>query len=58
MYGVRNDRKTDGFLKRIIALGYYKLTMVFGCKMLANSADYRLRSKKALNALSEYQAET
>lgn len=55
VYGVRNDRKTDGFLKRITALGYYKLMRVFGCKMLANSADYRLLSKKALNALSEYQ---
>ena len=54
VYGVRNDRKTDGFFKRATATLYYKLMHALGSGALANSADYRLMSAKALDALSEY----
>lgn len=55
VYGVRNDRNTDGFLKKTTAGIFYKLMHVLGCKTITNHADYRLMSKKALGALSEYQ---
>ncbi len=55
VYGVRNDRKTDGFLKKATATMYYKLMHMLGSSALTNSADYRLMSSKALDALSEYE---
>ena len=55
VYGVRNDRNTDGFFKKFTAGCFYKLMKFFGCDVLANSADYRLMSKKALDILSQYE---
>ncbi len=55
VYGVRNDRKTDGFMKKFTATVYYKLMHMLGSGALTNSADYRLMSAKALDALSEYE---
>ena len=55
VYGVRNNRKTDGFFKKFTAGCFYKLMKFFGCNVLANSADYRLMSKKALDILSQYE---
>lgn len=54
VYGVRNDRNTDGFFKKATAGIFYKLMHVLGCNTITNHADYRLMSKKALNALSEF----
>ena len=54
VYGVRNSRKTDGFFKKMSATMFYKLMHVMGCSIYENSADYRLMSAKALDALSEY----
>lgn len=54
VYGVRNDRKTDGVMKKATATLYYKLMHLLGSEALTNSADYRLMSAKALDALSEY----
>lgn len=55
VYGVRNDRKTDGLLKKFTASLYYKFMHFLGCNIISNSADYRLLSKRALNALSQYK---
>ena len=55
VYGVRNDRDTDGFAKKTTATMYYKLMHALGSNVLTNHADYRLMSKKALEALSEYE---
>lgn len=55
VYGVRNDRNTDSFFKKSTAIMYYKLLHWLGCDIITNHADYRLMSKKALNALSEYK---
>lgn len=55
VYGVRNDRNADGFFKRTSAGIFYKLMHVLGCKTITNHADYRLMSKKALDALAEYK---
>ena len=55
VYGVRNDRNTDGFFKKATAGIFYKLMHALGCKTITNHADYRLMSKKALNALAEFK---
>lgn len=55
VYGVRNDRNSDGILKRVTAGLFYKLMHLLGCKTITNHADYRLMSKKALDALAEYK---
>ncbi len=53
--GIRNDRKTDSFLKKYTALCFYKLMNILGAKIPANHSDYRLVSKHALDILSQYK---
>lgn len=55
VYGVRNKRETDTFFKRTTALGFYKFMKMLGVDVVSNHADYRLMSKRALDALSEYK---
>lgn len=55
VYGVRNDRHSDGVFKKATATAYYNLMHLLGSRVITNHADYRLLSKKALDALSEYQ---
>ena len=54
VFGVRNSRETDSFFKRTTAGMFYKFSKWLGCDLYENSADYRLMSSKALEALSEY----
>lgn len=54
VFGVRNSRNTDGFFKKLSATMFYKSMELMGADIYENSADYRLMSKKALDALSEY----
>ncbi len=55
VYGVRSSRKTDSFFKRWSAESFYKLMRVFGADIVYNHADYRLASKKVLQALDGFQ---
>ncbi|MBO7690485.1 MAG: glycosyltransferase, partial [Clostridia bacterium] len=55
VYGVRSARDTDTFFKRFTAEGFYKLMELMGAEVVFNHADYRLLSKRALEALSEYK---
>lgn len=55
VFGVRNSRNTDSFFKKSTATIFYKLMHFLGCNIYENSADYRLMSAKALDALSEYE---
>ena len=55
VYGVRNSRKTDTVFKRRTALGYYALMKKLGVNLVPDSADYRLLSKRATEALLQYQ---
>lgn len=55
VYGVRNDRHSDGFFKKESATLYYGLMHLLGSRVITNHADYRLLSKKALDALAEYR---
>ena len=54
VYGVRNDRTSDSFAKRFTAEGYYKILELLGVNIVFNHADYRLMSRAALEALSQY----
>lgn len=53
--GVRNDRKSDTFFKRVTAQAYYKIMRWMGVDLIYNSADCRLLSKRATKALMEYK---
>ncbi len=55
VYGVRNDRHSDGIFKKGTATLYYNLMHLLGSKVITNHADYRLMSRKALDALAEYK---
>jgi glycosyltransferase involved in cell wall biosynthesis len=55
VYGLRKYRNTDTFFKRFTAETYYKLMAILQVDIVFNHADYRLISRRALNALSEYQ---
>ncbi len=54
VYGVRSSRKKDTAFKRTTAQGYYKVMAMLGVDIVYNHADYRLMSKRALNALEQY----
>lgn len=54
VYGVRSERKTDTFFKRFTAEGYYHLMRKMGVDLVFNHADFRLMSRKALDAFKEY----
>ena len=54
VYGVRNKRDTDTFFKRTTAIGFYKLMQAMGVNIVFNHADYRLMSKRALDAFAEF----
>lgn len=51
VYGVRNERKTDTFFKKNTALMFYRLMNTMGGEIVYNHADFRLMSKRALQAL-------
>lgn len=55
VYGVRSSRETDTFFKRNTALLFYRLMKVLGVDIVYNHADYRLMSRRALDALSEFR---
>lgn len=54
VYGVRSKRETDRFAKRFTAEGYYKVMKLFGADILYNHADFRLMSRRALEALESF----
>lgn len=54
VYGVRSSRKKDTFFKRTTAEGFYKVMRAMGVETVYNHADYRLMSRRALEALSEF----
>ena len=54
VYGVRDNRETDTFFKRVTAEGFYRFMKLMGAEVIFNHADFRLMSKRALKAFSEY----
>ena len=55
VYGVRKSRNSDSLFKRSSAQAFYKLLNAMGAETVYNHADYRLISKRALEALSMYK---
>ena len=55
VYGVRSKRATDTFFKRFTAESFYKVMNWLGANTVYNHADYRLMSRRALEALSEFK---
>lgn len=55
VYGVRSSRETDTFFKRFTAKSFYKMLGKMGVETVYNHADYRLMSKRALDAFSEFK---
>lgn len=55
VYGVRSKRATDTAFKRMTAQGFYKVLSMLGAEVVYNHADFRLMSKRALNALAEFK---
>lgn len=54
VYGVRSARDADTWFKRTTAESFYKIFEWMGAETIPNHADYRLMSREALDALSEY----
>jgi glycosyltransferase involved in cell wall biosynthesis len=55
VYGVRSDRSTDTVFKRITAEGYYRVLGALGVEVVFNHADYRLLSRRVVEALREHR---
>ncbi len=55
VYGVRSKRATDTFFKRFTAEAFYKILNKMGAKVIFNHADFRLMSRRALEAFSLYR---
>ncbi|HWE51158.1 MAG TPA: glycosyltransferase family 2 protein [Bryobacteraceae bacterium] len=54
VYGVRKERKNDTFFKRTTALTFYRIMQALGTRTIYNHADFRLMSRRAIEALKEY----
>jgi len=54
VYGVRNDRASDSFLKRTTAQLYYQCLRAMRVNLVYNHADFRLLSRRVVEALSEF----
>jgi glycosyltransferase involved in cell wall biosynthesis len=55
VYGVRSVRELDTPFKRITAEGYYHLLKKMGVNIVFNHADFRLMSRRAIEALKSYE---
>ena len=54
VYGVKVERDADPLMKRLTALAFYKLQKMMKVESVYNHADFRLVSRRVLNALSQY----
>ena len=55
VYGVRSSREKDTAFKRNTAQAYYKILEHMGVEITYNHADYRLMSKRAVDALADFK---
>ncbi len=54
VYGVRKERTTDTWFKRVSAQMFYRLMQTADHEIIYNHADFRLMSDRAVRALMEY----
>ncbi len=55
VYGIRKDRKSDNFIKKITGYAFYKFMNLMGANIVPNHSEYRLMSRKALDTLAQYK---
>lgn len=55
VYGVRNNRSTDSFSKKITAILFYRFMKLMRVNIINNHADFRLLSSKVMKKLSQYK---
>ena len=55
--GVRRSRKSDTFMKRVTARGFYLLVKLGGAKVVFDHADFRLMSREAVERLTCFGTE-
>jgi glycosyltransferase involved in cell wall biosynthesis len=55
VYGVRRSRDGDSLFKLGSAKVFYRLLRMLGVETVSDHADFRLLSRRAVNALAEYQ---
>lgn len=53
VYGVRNDRSSDTFLKRTTALMFYRVMRLLGGRLVFNHAEFRLMDAEVVDAVVE-----
>jgi glycosyltransferase involved in cell wall biosynthesis len=54
VYGVRQSREVDTVFKRFTAEYYYRILKAMGVALVFNHADYRLMSRRAIDALDSF----
>lgn len=54
VYGVRRERRTDSFFKKTTAQLFYRLMSNLGGEIVYNHADFRLMSRRSVEALMSY----
>ena len=54
VYGVRRQRTTDTLFKRGTAVGFYRFMAAMGVETVHNHADFRLMSRRAIEALKAF----
>lgn len=54
VYGVRRQRQADTRFKRVTAEIYYRILALFGVEIVFNHADFRLMSRRALDAFAQF----
>jgi glycosyltransferase involved in cell wall biosynthesis len=55
VYGVRKKRERDSTFKRLTAESFYRLMQVMGAETIYNHADFRLLSRRAVEALKDFR---
>lgn len=55
VYGVREDRGSETFFKRTTGNLYYRMLQAMNVDIVPNHADYRLMSRRAINALKQFE---
>jgi glycosyltransferase involved in cell wall biosynthesis len=55
VYGVRRQREADTPFKRVTAEAYYSALQAIGVRLIFNHADYRLLSRRVIEALRSYK---
>jgi polyisoprenyl-phosphate glycosyltransferase len=55
VFGVRNDRQSDTFFKKLTAIFFYRFAKKMGIELIENHADYRLLSAKIMGNFRQYR---